>query len=312
MVLSAAIRSTIGTISAIPAGAMPTYCPISSAPRTMGGCRLAYHCRTEGPVSVHFGHANIEQNNVRAFFGPRILVGGSEVTASIPTAPPQDLERHSGHRLRHRIRAPPVFLAWHRQSRKDLSARFRSFQCPAARRHAHQVTGFGRSPQGRPVRRHRQHRQGISHRPRFRKRPAHVRAKCWTPVPSPTGAASTIAAPARSRSLTRSGNRSLAESNWSPWTPLSRIPPPLAAKVAALDAVSRRRPGSCNTRSSSRPPQASLPSRSPTSRPVYLPKNVAPVVEAVDITPANYRFFAGTRHHSVYLHHAAAHRPAED
>ena len=90
---------------------------------------------------------------------------------------------------------------------------------------------------------------------------------------------------------TRSGNRSHPESNWSPWAPLQ------------MDSSSAARCDSCGAGRTVSPSarflQYKLDLTPATGQPepevsyvevAYLPKNVAPEVEAIDITPANYRF----------------------
>jgi sugar lactone lactonase YvrE len=89
--------------------------------------------------------------------------------------------------------------------------------------------------------------------------------------------------------FTRSGNRSHPESNWSPWAPLQT-----ETSAPACD--------SCGGGRAVSPPARFLQYKielTPGSGPApevsyvevaYLPKNVAPVVETVDVTPANYRF----------------------
>jgi hypothetical protein len=90
--------------------------------------------------------------------------------------------------------------------------------------------------------------------------------------------------------FTRSGNRSHPESNWSPWTALQA-----EASAAACDSCGAGRTVSPSARFL----QYKIDLTPATGQPepevsyvevAYLPKNVAPVVEAVDITPANYRF----------------------
>jgi sugar lactone lactonase YvrE len=89
---------------------------------------------------------------------------------------------------------------------------------------------------------------------------------------------------------TRSGNRSHPESNWSPWATLGTD-----TSAAACDSC-----GAGHTVSpSARFLQYKIDLTPATGQPepevsyvqvAYLPKNVAPEVEAIDITPANYRF----------------------
>jgi len=90
--------------------------------------------------------------------------------------------------------------------------------------------------------------------------------------------------------FTRSGNRSHPESNWSPW-------------IALQDESSGARCESCGAGRTVSPsarflqykidltPAPGQPEPEVSYVEVaYLPKNVAPVVDAVDITPPNYRF----------------------
>jgi sugar lactone lactonase YvrE len=90
--------------------------------------------------------------------------------------------------------------------------------------------------------------------------------------------------------FTRSGNRSHPESNWSPWAALQADLGP-----AACDSCGAGRTVSPSARflqyridltpASGQPePEVSY------IETAYLPKNVAPVVDAIDITPPNYRF----------------------
>jgi hypothetical protein len=89
---------------------------------------------------------------------------------------------------------------------------------------------------------------------------------------------------------TRSGNRSHPESNWSPWATLQTD-----TSAAACD--------SCGAGRTVSPParflQYKIDLTPATGQPepevsyvevAYLPKNVAPEVETIDIAPANYRF----------------------
>src|ERR1700733_2451553 len=89
---------------------------------------------------------------------------------------------------------------------------------------------------------------------------------------------------------TRSGNRSHPESNWSPWTTLQT-----ETSAAACDSCGAGRTVSPSARFL----QYKIDLTPATGQPepevsyvevAYLPKNVAPVVEAIDIAPANYRF----------------------
>jgi hypothetical protein len=90
--------------------------------------------------------------------------------------------------------------------------------------------------------------------------------------------------------LTRSGNRSHPESNWSPW----------AAVQAETSAPACESCGAGRTVSpAARFLQYKIDLTPAPGQPepevsyvevAYLPKNVAPAVQAIDITPANYRF----------------------
>jgi len=90
--------------------------------------------------------------------------------------------------------------------------------------------------------------------------------------------------------LTRSGNRSHPESNWSPWAPLQ---PDRSA--AACDSCGAGRAVSPSARFLQYKIELT-PGAGETAPEIsyiqvaYLPKNVAPVVDAVDVTPPNYRF----------------------
>lgn len=89
---------------------------------------------------------------------------------------------------------------------------------------------------------------------------------------------------------TRSGNRSHPESNWSPWAPLQAET--IASSCESCGAGRTVSPSARFlqykidlTPSSAQPePEVSY------VEVAYLPKNVAPEVQAIDITPANYRF----------------------
>jgi sugar lactone lactonase YvrE len=90
--------------------------------------------------------------------------------------------------------------------------------------------------------------------------------------------------------FTRSGNRSHPESNWSPWAPLQ--PDTNATECDACGAGRTVSP-------SARFLQYKIELATSTGDPApevsyieaaYLPKNVAPVVDAIDVTPPNYRF----------------------
>ena len=88
---------------------------------------------------------------------------------------------------------------------------------------------------------------------------------------------------------TRSGNRSHAESNWSPWAPLQ---PDTTAP--ACDSCGAGRTVSPSARFLQYKIELTPgPQPAPEVSYIevaYLPKNVAPVVETIDVTPANYRF----------------------
>jgi sugar lactone lactonase YvrE len=88
---------------------------------------------------------------------------------------------------------------------------------------------------------------------------------------------------------TRSGNRSHPESNWSPWAPLQ---PDTTAP--ACDSCGAGRTVSPSARFLQYKIELTPgPQPAPEVSYIevaYLPKNVAPVVETIDVTPANYRF----------------------
>jgi hypothetical protein len=90
--------------------------------------------------------------------------------------------------------------------------------------------------------------------------------------------------------FTRSGNRSHPESNWSPWAPLQAdTTAPACDSCGAGRAVS---PSARFLQYKIELAPAGGPSAPEVSyiEVAYLPKNVAPVVETIDITPPNYRF----------------------
>lgn len=89
---------------------------------------------------------------------------------------------------------------------------------------------------------------------------------------------------------TRSGNRSHPESNWSPWATLQTD-----TSAAACDSCGAGRTVSPSARfmqyKIDLTPAAGQPEPEVSFVQVaYLPKNVAPTVETIDITPINYRF----------------------
>jgi hypothetical protein len=89
---------------------------------------------------------------------------------------------------------------------------------------------------------------------------------------------------------TRSGNRSHPESNWSPWAPLQAD-----TTAPACDSCGAGRAVSPSARflqyKIELTPAGGQPAPEVSYIEVaYLPKNVAPVVETIDITPPNYRF----------------------
>ena len=89
---------------------------------------------------------------------------------------------------------------------------------------------------------------------------------------------------------TRSGNRSHPESNWSPWATLQT-----ETSAAACDSCGAGRTVSPSARflqyKIDLTPAAGQPEPEVSYVEVaYLPKNVAPEVATIDITPANYRF----------------------
>ncbi len=90
--------------------------------------------------------------------------------------------------------------------------------------------------------------------------------------------------------FTRSGNRSHPESNWSPWALLQAD-----TTAPACDSCGAGRTVSPPARflqyKIELTPGPSQPAPEVSYVEVaYLPKNVAPVVESIDVTPANYRF----------------------
>ena len=90
--------------------------------------------------------------------------------------------------------------------------------------------------------------------------------------------------------FTRSGNRSHPESNWSPWAPLQAD-----TTAPACDSCGAGRAVSPSARflqyKIELAPDGGQPAPEVSYIEVaYLPKNVAPVVETIDITPPNYRF----------------------
>lgn len=85
---------------------------------------------------------------------------------------------------------------------------------------------------------------------------------------------------------TRSGNLERPQQNWSPWAPAATAPE--GGRVASPPARFIQWRATL---------KASAEGRSPELEAVdvaYLPKNVAPVVSLIEITPANYRFPAQT------------------
>jgi sugar lactone lactonase YvrE len=89
---------------------------------------------------------------------------------------------------------------------------------------------------------------------------------------------------------TRSGNRSHPESNWSPWTTLQA-----EAVASSCESCGAGRTVSPSARflqyKIDLTPAGGQPEPEVSYVEVaYLPKNVAPEVQAIDITPANYRF----------------------
>ena len=90
--------------------------------------------------------------------------------------------------------------------------------------------------------------------------------------------------------FTRSGNRSHPESNWSPWAPLQAD-----TSAPACDSCGAGRAASPPARFMQYKIELTRGSGQPTPEVsyvevAYLSKNVAPVVETIDVTPANYRF----------------------
>ncbi len=95
--------------------------------------------------------------------------------------------------------------------------------------------------------------------------------------------------------LTRAGNVNHPESNWSPWTALQ----PDAARTTGCDSCGGGRTASPAARFFQY--KVELASSASHSAPevsyveiAYLPKNVAPVMEEIEVAPPNYRFPAPT------------------
>ena len=91
--------------------------------------------------------------------------------------------------------------------------------------------------------------------------------------------------------FTRAGNLNHPESNWSPWAALQ----PDASEKAICDSCGGGRSVSPAARFLQYKIDIGSPSASPLAEVssvevAYLPKNVAPVVEEIEITPPNYRF----------------------
>ena len=91
--------------------------------------------------------------------------------------------------------------------------------------------------------------------------------------------------------FTRAGNLNHPESNWSPWQALQ----PDANETSICDSCGGGRSVSPPARFLQYKIEIGSPSASPAAEvsyveSAYLPKNVAPVVELVEITPPNYRF----------------------
>ena len=90
--------------------------------------------------------------------------------------------------------------------------------------------------------------------------------------------------------FTRAGNLNHPESNWSPWTALQAD----ASEKAICDACGGGRSVAPAARFLQYKIEIGSPSASPLAEVssveiAYLPKNVAPAVEQIEITPANYR-----------------------
>jgi sugar lactone lactonase YvrE len=90
--------------------------------------------------------------------------------------------------------------------------------------------------------------------------------------------------------LTRSGNRSHPESNWSPWTTLETDTSPVtcdscgAGRTVSPAARFLQYKVDLTPATGQPEPEVSY------VEVAYLPKNVAPEVETIELTPANYRF----------------------
>ena len=111
---------------------------------------------------------------------------------------------------------------------------------------------------------------------------------------------------------TRSGNLNRPQANWSPWTPLQKDSDNSACarcgggRVASPAARFFQYKVDLKAAATKQPPDLS------SVEIAYLPKNVAPLVEEVEITPANYKFpapaSAGTASTSITLPALGQHR----
>ncbi|MGA2212907.1 MAG: hypothetical protein ABSH31_06485 [Bryobacteraceae bacterium] len=90
--------------------------------------------------------------------------------------------------------------------------------------------------------------------------------------------------------FTRSGNRSHAESNWSPWAPLQADTAAPACDVCGAGRIVSPSARFLQYKIELTPGPGQPTPEVSYVEVAYLPKNVAPVVDAIDITPPNYRF----------------------
>ena len=187
----------------------------------------------------------------------------------------QGLERRHGSGVRAGVRRARAGHRGHRQSRVSVSHRHRPFVHAAAQPdiHAGDRTGFGSGRDS--LRGDGQHRQDVFGRAGAWRLREPTRATCWMRARFPIGAASRPSRRRRGVSFeTRSGNLDRPQQNWSPWEKLNsgRIASPAARFLqykATLTGLGRNRRG---------------------GNVAYQMKNVAPVIEEVEITPANYKF----------------------
>ncbi len=157
-----------------------------------------------------------------------------------------------------------------------------------------QVTGFGRGPGAGSKPATSTPSPEISARyfasdPASRRRDR-LKVPCWTPALSPIGAGSAIAAWEKSRSPRAAETEAIRKATGVPGPPLQSEP-----SATACDSCGAGRTVSPSARflqyKIDLTPAAGQPEPEVSYVEVaYLPKNVAPAVEVIDITPANYRF----------------------